>query len=159
MMRTAAILLAMTSIGVLLAPSSGASRPFGGARHMSFHPGSGVARPIAAAPRPSIHSAARLHGSVAARPRHRGSFGSGLWPWYDGYDGYSPSQIYGAPYSEPPYLPSDGAPPIYPRPSQPVAAPTVQVINIIPYRPGCDTEVERLPWKAGTEKTIRIVRC
>jgi hypothetical protein len=155
MMRTAAIFLAITRMGVLPSVSDSSGRPFAGNRAMPFHPAVGVPRPVTVAPRAGLHarSGGHLHPH---RLRHRGS-GFGLWP---SYDGYYPPESYTAPYAEPPYLPSEGAAPVYQPhaypPSEPAAE--IKVINVIPYRPGCDTQIE-LPWKEGSEKTIRIVRC
>jgi hypothetical protein len=161
MTRSAAIFLATITMVFLLTANDTNGRPFAGGRAMPLHPGV-AARPLAATARPVFHgqSARRLQGHVGLR--HRARSGLGLWSWYDGY---YPYDGYGTPYGASPYVPSDGlpyegAPPPYPPPAPPVAAPPViKVINIIPYRPGCDTEVEKVPWSNGSEKSIRIVRC
>jgi hypothetical protein len=158
MFRTTAISLAITGMVFLLGEHEGAARPAAVGRAIPFHPAVGAARPLAAPPRPAFHvrSVARSHLAPRARLRHGTASGFGLWPTYD----YYPPESYETPYGASPYLPSEQAPPIYPPPAQTVAAaPAVQVINIIPYRPGCDTQIERLPWRNGTEKSVRIVRC
>ena len=154
-MRIAATFLAITGIGVLLAASDGTARPMG--RPAGFHPAIGAARPLAAGPRAAFHarSAARLHAGPHARLHHRGRSGFGLWPYGYG-DGYYPPESYQRPY--PPYLSDEEPPPVSSLP-RPAPAPVIQVINVIPYRPGCDTEVEQVPWRNGSEKSIRIVRC
>ena len=160
MMRSAAIFLAITGMGVFLTASESTGRPFTAGRPMPFHPGVGTARPLAATPRPAFRaqSATRLRGHARhARFHHRGRSSLGLWPWYDGY--YPPDD-YGAPYGATPYLPYDVEPPPYAPPPPPLAAPpAIKVIQVIPYRPGCDTEVEKVPWTNGSERSIRIVRC
>lgn len=156
MVRTSAISLALTGMVFLLSEHEGAARPVAVGRPVPFHPAVGAARPLAAPPAFHGRSVGRFHLAPRAHLRHGSASSFGLWPSY----GYYPPESYEVPYVAPGYLPSEQAPPIYPPPAQTVAAPpVVQVINIIPYRPGCDTQIERLPWRNGAEKSIRIVRC
>jgi hypothetical protein len=78
-------------------------------------------------------------------------YGSG---GYNGYTGDNGSLGYGAPYD----LPA----PTYPESSYPTATNTPvakQVIYVLPYRPGCDTQTETVPGRNGIEHAVRIVRC
>jgi hypothetical protein len=119
-----------------------------------FHPGRA----------PFINQAGvRSHAFRTPFLRHR-RFGSG-WPlgwaggWYDPnggswYDPYYDTTGRGqiAPYQPPP--------PPYPVAGYPAAAPIVQrVIYVVPYRPGCDSQTQNLPWKDGHEHSVTIVRC
>jgi hypothetical protein len=101
---------------------------------------------------------------------HRGRFRNRAWsgrPWYDGWYGpsdYGPYDYnggyYGATNYVPPYEPP---PPAYPGPGYPVgggAPDTAQkVIYVLPYRPGCDSETQKVPGKDGREHSVTIVRC
>jgi hypothetical protein len=98
--------------------------------------------------------------------RHRGRFGRGAFlgrQWYDGwygpydygsYDNGSGYDGYGPPYEPPP---------AYQGPGYPVGggAPDTsqKVIYVLPYRPGCDSETQKVPGKNGGEHAVTIVRC
>jgi hypothetical protein len=127
-----------------------------------------VSRP--AATRPFIHpgrapfinqAVGRSHAFRTPFLRHRRSgFGwQGGWfggSWYDPYyDTTGRGQI--APYEPPPPpYPVAG----YPATGYPAAAPIVQrVIYVVPYRPGCDSQTQNLPWRDGREHSVTIVRC
>ena len=113
--------------------------------------------------RPFFHSGAahfRAPATVHAHGlrrglRHHRFFGwPGLWsdgPWY-GAPSYDTSG-YGAPGEE---ATSDQPISRYPAPSAPL---TERIIHVIPYRPGCDSETQRVPWKGGGERSITVVRC
>jgi hypothetical protein len=167
--RTTICLLAMVAgAGIFLSPEIFA-RPVGG-----FAPRSS---PAVHAFRPATPRAPFLHGSGFNRHafrapflRHR-HFGRGFpgfwgaWPWYDpynygygSYDGYTGdtgSLGYGAPYAPPP-SPYTGGP--YP-PAIAYPDASKKPIYVVPYRPGCDTETETLPWRNGSKHSVRIVRC
>jgi hypothetical protein len=138
---------------------------FGGAR---------IAAPPAAL-RAGPFAATRSHAFRSPFFRHRHSSdggGSGLWYGgsgdyssygdYSGYGNYYPyydSSGYGLstrpqyPYGQPPYPPASN----YPAGG---SAPAAQnVIFVVPYRPGCDTETQMVPSTSGGERAIRIVRC
>jgi hypothetical protein len=90
--------------------------------------------------------------------RQRGLFF--LWGLFHGYGNYYPyydSSGYGRPspypYGQPPYPPAAN----YPAAD---SAPDAQrVIFLVPYRPGCDSETQKVPSMSGGERGIRIVRC
>jgi hypothetical protein len=98
--------------------------------------------------------------------RHRGRFGQGsfLGGWYGPYD-YGPydygSYDNGSGYDG--YGPPYERPPAYQGPGYPVGggAPDTsqKVIYILPYRPGCDSETQKVPGKSGGEHAVTIVRC
>ena len=124
---------------------------------------------LRAAPFASIRSRA-FRSSFFGHRRSSGG-GSGLWDsgsgGYSGYGDYSDcgnyypycdSSGYGLstrppyPYGQPPYPPAANY--------HSDSAPAVQnVIFVVPYRPGCDTETQKVPSMSGGERVIRIVRC
>jgi hypothetical protein len=79
------------------------------------------------------------------------SDGSGYEPYYPYYPYYDPTGQ-GAPYDAPAAYPTAG----YPTAS---SAPAQRFIHVIPYRPGCDSQTQKLPWRDGGERSITIVRC
>jgi hypothetical protein len=112
--------------------------------------------------RPFFHSGAahfrapatvHAHGLRRGFFRHRRFGWPGLWgdgPWYGpSYDATGYSAPEEAATSEQPIS-------SYPAPSAPV---TERIIHVIPYRPGCDSETQRVPWKGGGERSITVVRC
>jgi hypothetical protein len=94
--------------------------------------------------------------------RHRRfSFG---WPFaaWDGTPGYQPypdQTGYGAP--------SELAAPVYPTLGYspmgslgyPAAGSARTSVYVIPFRPGCDSQSQKLLWRDGGERSITIVRC
>jgi hypothetical protein len=102
---------------------------------------------------------------------HRSRFRRGAFlgrQWYDGWYGsydYGPydygSNDYGGGYYG--YGPTSESPPAYPVPGYPVGgdAPDTsqKVIYVLPYRPGCDSETQKVPGKNGGEHAVTIVRC
>jgi hypothetical protein len=118
--------------------------------------------------------AMRPHASTFGRHRRRGfGFSNGQWngywgSWdsYSGYPGYEPS--YSVPYestynTEPVQPPA----PVWPRlgysPMGSIGYPSTDkaptTVHVVPFRPGCDSQTETLPWRDGRERSIRIVRC
>jgi hypothetical protein len=103
--------------------------------------------------------------------RHGNSNNGGFGTWYGGsgdYSSYGDYSGYGnyypyydsSGYGRPPY--PYGQPPYPPAANYPAAdrAPAAQnVIFVVPYRPGCDTETQMVPSMSGGERAIRIVRC
>jgi hypothetical protein len=103
---------------------------------------------------------AHAFGTPFSRHRRFGHGWQGGWfggSWYDPYyDTTGRGQI--APYQPPlpPPYPVAG----YPAAPYPAAAPIVQrVIYVVPYRPGCDSQTQNLPWRDGHEHSVTIVRC
>jgi hypothetical protein len=84
---------------------------------------------------------------------------------YGPYDSYGPydygSNDYGSGYYG--YGPPSEPPTAYPAPGYPVGggAPdsSRKVIYVLPYRPGCDSETQKVPGRNGAEHAVRIVRC
>jgi hypothetical protein len=119
-----------------------------------------------AVPQAAFPQGSGVRRNAFGRPffRHRRHFGSGFpgywgaWPYDYGYgDGYTGDNAalgYGEPYAPAPSPYSGG--PYPPATSTPVSK---QVIYVVPYRPGCETQTETLPWRNGSEHSIRIVRC
>jgi hypothetical protein len=167
MKRIATGLLIMLAAGCVFLDEEASARPLGG------FGGHAVAAPRAfraAVPRVAFPRGfgARRNAFRAPffRHRHFGSGWSGFWgagSWYDpyygsgdynGYTGDNGSLGYGAPYDLPP--------PTYPGSSYPVATSTPvakQVIYVVPYRPGCDTQTETVRGRNGIERSVRVVRC
>jgi hypothetical protein len=150
--RTAATLIA--AVAAVFVAQETLARSGGG-----FGPAR-VATPPAAL-HPAGRAAIRGH-EFRARFRHHRRFGSawpGVWdsgyyPYggsYDPYSSYDP--YYGGPYDSPPRYPASG----YPIASTAPAAP--RPIYVIPYRPGCESQTQKLPWRHGEERAITIVRC
>jgi hypothetical protein len=124
---------------------------------------------LRAAPFAAIRSHA-FRSPFFGRHRSSGGGGAGLWGIgsgdyssygdYSGYGNYYPyydSSGYGRPspypYGQPPYPPAAN----YPAAD---SAPDAQrVIFLVPYRPGCDSETQKVPSMSGGERGIRIVRC
>jgi hypothetical protein len=129
---------------------------------------------------PAVHSGGALVGGrslVRADAfgrnffRHRARFGNRAWSgrqWYDGwYGSYGPydygsydygNGYYGATNYGPPYEPTAHQGPGYPVGG--TAPDTAQkVIYVLPYRPGCDSETQKVPGKGGGEHSVTIVRC
>ena len=117
--------------------------------------------------RPSFHSGAihsrapvtvHAHGLRRGFFRHRRFGWPGIWgdgPWYGpSYDGNG----YAAPAEG---ATSDQPISSYPGPS--AAAPSAplieRIIHVIPYRPGCASETQNVPWRGGGERSITVVRC
>jgi hypothetical protein len=155
--RMAACFLALSFTVLATHDASAAPRGFTGTRAFVGHPvaRAGALRPIAGSLR---HAGNAFFARRGLHFRNR-AFGTGLWgtlPWYNDYNGrtdYPADRI--APYSEPLPLTSD---PRY-NPFGGEAPVRDSAVYIIPYRPGCDSQTERLPWRNGSERTIRIVRC
>jgi len=115
--------------------------------------------------RPFFHSGAahfRAPATAHAHELRRGFFRHrrfgwpGLWgdgPWY-GAPSYDAGG-YGAPGEE---ATSDQPVSSYPYPA-PSAPLTERIIHVIPYRPGCASETEKVPWRGGDERPITVVRC
>ena len=96
-------------------------------------------------------------GFWGGSPWYDNNYGSGC---YDCYSGYSGSPGYGTPYATP--SPYTSPPSAYSGGPYPPAISTPdpkQVIYVLPYRPGCETKTETLPWRNGSEHSVRIVRC
>lgn len=155
----------LAGASVLLSSDVGA-RPAGSSAAHSV-PAAGAVRPAGLlrgswTPRNAGHFFPRRH----TFRQFGNNLGSGFWggsPWYDYnygsgcydcYSGYNGSPGYGTPYAAPP-SPYSGGP--YP-PATSMPDPK-QVIYVVPYRPGCETKTETLPWRNGSEHSVRIVRC
>jgi hypothetical protein len=161
--RVAASFLVVLGIGAILLAHDTAARPGGGLAGGRPAPVAHATHP--AGMRPFIHPGRATVGSRAvvrshalrtpfARHRRLGFGWPAAWsgePWYDPY--YDPTGR-GAPRELPPS--------IYPTVHYPAAssAPVTQrVIYVIPYRPGCDSQTQKLPWRDGGERSVTIVRC
>jgi hypothetical protein len=72
-------------------------------------------------------------------------------PPYDQTDDGAPSELATDVYPRLGYSPmgSIGYPPTGPAP----------IPHVIPYRPGCYSQTQKLPWRDGPERSITIVRC
>jgi hypothetical protein len=170
--RIAASFLVILGIGAILLANETVARSGGG-----FAGGRSVA--------PALHPQGTRHfvpfGRAAVRShafrnpffRHRrfgfGSAGAWGWPWYGSYydstsygptgypSGYDPTG-YGSPSELAPVYPTVAYSPMgsigYPAAG---SAPTS--VYVIPYRPGCDSQTQKLPWRDGGERSITIVRC
>jgi hypothetical protein len=168
--RVAASLFVMLAIGAILLAHETVARPGGGV--VASPPASAPPASRPAAARPFIHpgrtpasnpAIMRSHafGTPFLRHRRFGYGRQGGWfggSWYDPYyDTTGRGQI--APYEPPPPpYPVAG----YPAAGYPAAgsAPIVQrVIYVVPYRPGCDSQTQNLPWRDGHEHSVTIVRC
>jgi hypothetical protein len=115
-------------------------------------------------------SAIRSHAFRGSFSRRRGFAGAGIWGDGSGYDGswyrpYTPYYDYtgqggtqGGTY-EPPTTTYPRAYPVAGYSAGGVAHPAERPIYVVPYRPGCDSESQRLPWRDGGERAITIVRC
>jgi hypothetical protein len=146
-----------------------------GARSPGF-----AARPPAAiratAGRPVLHAGTGMRAhAFRTRSRstflRRGRFGSGWWgPWgsWDGYPGYgSYSPDYSVPYDWPAAEPPELVAPVLPRLGYspmgslgyPPADKAATSVYVIPYRPGCDSQTQNVPWRNGSERSVTIVRC
>ncbi len=156
-MFMAAGFAAVVVIALMVAPFEADARATGFGRSMapqrSFHPP--AARPFVHRPSHIASRGARLHGPSPLR--HRGFNGFG-WPlawwggagWYGTY--YDPSN-YVLLHDQPIY----SNPMTYPLP-QTAPAPE-RVVHVIVYRPGCDTEMQKVSWGDGSERSIAVVRC
>jgi hypothetical protein len=151
--------IAILGIGLMVAPAVWAgSGAFGG--HHGGTP-AGLRAPIGktvAHPR-AVHAfrgAARLHNHRAGHRR------LGLWNtgWYGGY--YDPANytmLHDRPaYSEPAALPYGSIYTGGPYPA-PIAAPVQKPVDVIVYRPGCDSHTQIIPWSDGKDRAITMVRC
>jgi len=163
--RIAASLFVILGAGIILTANGAVARSGGGFAGRSFSP---------APAHPFISPGRRIGGNASAARarafrnpffRHR-RFGSGLdgaWgsPGYGSYydpTGYGPTG-YDPTGSIAPY---DTPPPAYPAGSYPPAAVAPAhraIMTVIPYRPGCDSQTQKLPWRDGGERSITIVRC
>ncbi len=173
----AALFAGFIATGAMLIPFETSARPggmagggpAGGMRPMMARPP--VARPPVAPQmtRPALQApaAARVahprtqFGRLLPRHHHRfaGSAVGGWWPAGTYYD----TTGAGAPYPEPAYpvesAPSEGYP-IQPNPPTPYQSSVVQhVTRVIVVGSGCDSQFETIPWRDGSERTIRMVRC
>jgi hypothetical protein len=147
-----------------------------------FVGGRGVSAPPRVPAHPAtpavVHPGRSLVGGIARAPafgrssfgHHRGRFGNRAWggrQWYNGWYGpydYGPYDYGDYSYYDgtgyiPPYAPT----PAYQGPGYPVggsAPDTAQkIIYVLPYRPGCDSETQKVPGKGGGEHSVTIVRC
>jgi hypothetical protein len=69
---------------------------------------------------------------------------------------YEPSDAV-APYEQSAYPYPTGTPPAA---SYPVIGPIQErVIQVITYRPGCNSQTETVPWRDGSDHAVTIVRC
>jgi hypothetical protein len=160
--RIAASVIVVVAIGAIPIANDTAARSGGGFAAPS-HP---ALRP--AGIRPFFHSGRGLVGSRAAAVRshefrrrflrHRRFVWPGVWSDGSGYEPNYPYYPYydptgqGAPYDAPAASPTAG----YPTAS---SAPAERFIYVSPYRPGCDSQTQKLPWRDGGERSITIVRC
>jgi hypothetical protein len=164
--RVAAGFVVIFAVGAILAADETIARSGGG-----FAGGRPATSPAAIHPtgaRPSIHPGGATGGRAALRSHAFGrrsfrnrdvGFGWPWWsagPWYEPY--YNPTPSLGpsndlAPYDAPP--PGPGFPAMGYR--TPYSAPTS--VYVIPYRPGCDSQTQSLPWTGGEERAVTIVRC
>jgi hypothetical protein len=170
--RIAASFVVVLGIGVVLVANETIARSgggFAGGRSVSSFPAlhpSGIRRG-AVGERAAVHSHA-FRTPFLRTPflRHR-QFGFG-WPFaaWDGTPGYQPypdQAGYGAP--------SELAAPVYPTVyptlgyspmgslGYPAAGSARTSVYVIPYRPGCNSQSQKLPWRDGGERSITIVRC
>jgi hypothetical protein len=169
--RVAASILLVTIATVLVSPGVFARAGGGFVSGRATSPPAVHAHP---ATPPVVHPAGALAGGrgLLRAPfrrnffRHRGRFTTGAWSgWYGPYDSYGPydygSNDYGSSYYG--YGPPSEPPPTYPAPGYPVGggAPdsSQKVIYVLPYRPGCDSETQKVPGRNGAEHAVRIVRC
>lgn len=170
--RIAATIVLIIGAGAVLGGTEPIARSGGG--HAGGAPAASPPAARAGAIRPFLHAGRgavgsrtgmRSHPLRASFFRHR-RFGFGsltTWGgWYDPYYGQSYSQPYYDPLShsipdEAPY-PAAGypAPPYLGTHSSTVAQ---RAIYVIPYRPGCDSQTQHLPWRDGSERSVTIVRC
>jgi hypothetical protein len=166
----AALFAGTIATGAMLMPFETSARPggmagggpAGGMRPMMVRPpiAPQTARPAMQAPTARTAHPRTQFGRFLPRHHHRfaGVPVGGWWPAGPYYDTTSAA----APYPEPAY-PVESAPsqgyPIQPN-AAPYQSPVVQhVTRVIVVGSGCDSQFETIPWRDGSERTIRMVRC
>jgi hypothetical protein len=166
--RIAASYLVIFVIEALLAADETTARPGGGfAAGRTVTPPSAIhpagARPVIHPGRAAASGTAGLRSQALRRHAFRNRHIGAGWPgWWGSWPGYEPY------YNSAPYLGPSGdsesydLPPLGPSfPAMGYRTPDRAPVSVyvIPYRPGCDSETQKVPGKGGEERSITIVRC
>lgn len=107
---------------------------------------------------PAMMARTRLHPDRTQLVHHRRLLGFG-WPVVGGWpaDGYYEPSAAVAPDEQSAYPYSTGS---LPAAGYPATGPIQErVIQVITYRPGCNSQTETIPWRDGRDHAVTIVRC